>query len=104
LIIIQFYNLDYPEHTGWFHAITSKSNKNKSLKKCFPFHPPNISILDPATKEAECPNLAEGDPLPSGPWYQVIVTGSSACKSLKTTLFSPFPPKIMILDPASIDE
>lgn len=37
--------------------------------------------------------------LPSGPWYQVIVIGSNACKSLYT-VYSPLPAYIMILFPA----
>ena len=33
-----------------------------------------------------------------------MVTGSNACKSLYTTPLEPFPPKIIILEPANIAE
>jgi hypothetical protein len=68
-----------------------------------PFHPPNKTKLTPFTRVQVWPYLAEGDPLPSGPWYQVSVWGSRAWRSLNT-VFSPLPPKIMIRDPAKIAE
>lgn len=93
-----------PSHLGWLHAITSKSRTYKSLKYYFPFVPPNINIFVSATKTAEWPYLADGDPIPSGPCSQVIETGSSACKSLNTFPLAPRPPNIIILDPASTAE
>lgn len=57
-----------------------------------------------ATITAVCPYLAEGDPIPSGPWSQVIETGSRACKSRNTLPFAPRPPKKIILDPARTAE
>ena len=71
-----------PVHVGWDHAMTSKSRIYKSLKNYFPFHPPKISILLPPITFALWLYLAVGEPLPSGPWYQVKVNGSKACKSL----------------------
>ena len=80
------------------------------MKKSIPFQPPKSNKFIPFTKVQEWPYLcnllwylADGEPLPSGPWYHVKVYGSKACKSLKT-VFSPFPPKIIILDPAKIAE
>jgi len=43
------------------------------LKKLSPFYPPNTNIFLPSTKFKECPNQAEGDPLPSGPSNHSIV-------------------------------
>jgi hypothetical protein len=37
-------------------------------------------------------------------WYHVIETGSSECRSRNTTFFSPLPPKMMSLEPASTEE
>lgn len=66
--------------------------------------PPKINIFVSLTRTAECPYLAEGDPIPSGPCSQVIVTGSSACKSLNILPLAPLPPKMIILEPASTAE
>lgn len=57
-----------------------------------------------ATRAAEWPYLADGEPIPYGPWSHVIVTGSRACRSLKIFPLAPLPPKIIILDPASTAE
>lgn len=69
-----------------------------------PFVPPKINILVYATRTAECPYLADGDPIPYGPWSQVIVTGSRAWRSLNIFPLAPLPPNIMIFDPASTAE
>ena len=74
------------------------------MKYSLPFVPPNIKILVYPTKTAVCPYLAEGEPIPSGPCNQVIVTGSRACKSLNILPFAPLPPKIIILEPAKTAE
>ena len=42
--------------------------------------------------------------MPSGPWSQVIVTGSSACRSLNILPLAPLPPKIIIFEPARTAE
>lgn len=86
---------------GRIQAMSSKSKIWRSLKKSLPFHPPNTNILLPPTRVEVCPNLAVGAQAPSGPWYQVILTGSRACKSLKQIFFpDPLPPKIRIQLPA----
>ncbi len=74
------------------------------MKYYFPFVPPNINILVYATKTAECPYLAEGEPMPSGPCNHVIVTGSNAWRSLKIFPLAPLPPKIIIFEPARTAE
>ena len=63
-----------------------------------------MKIFVSATKTAECPYRADGEPIPSGPWSHVMVTGSKACKSLNIFPFAPLPPKMMILDPAKTAE
>ena len=63
-----------------------------------------MKILVSATRTAECPYLAEGDPIPSGPWSHVMVTGSNACKSLNIFPLAPLPPKIIIFEPAKTAE
>lgn len=93
-----------PVQLGLDQAIISRSRMNISLKKSVPFQPPNTNILVPPTKFAEWSNLAVGAPPPSGPWYQVMVTGSRAWRSRCTTPFAPLPPNTMILEPASTAE
>ncbi len=63
-----------------------------------------MNILVYATRHAECPYLAEGDPIPSGPCNHVMVTGSKACKSLNIFPLAPLPPKIIIFEPANTAE
>lgn len=82
-----------PVILGLVQLINSKSRTYSSSKNFWESLPPNTNIFLLSTKLADCPYLPEGDPEPSGPWYQVIVDGSNACKSLKHWLFSPLPPK-----------
>lgn len=63
-----------------------------------------MKIFVSATRTAEWPYLADGEPIPYGPWSHVIVTGSSAWRSLKIFPLAPRPPKIMIFDPARTAE
>ena len=63
-----------------------------------------MKIFVSATKTAECPYLADGDPIPYGPCSHVMVTGSKACKSLNIFPFAPLPPKIIIFEPAKTAE
>lgn len=87
---------------GLIHAISSRSSIWRSLKKSFPFQPPNTNILFPPTKVEVWPNQAVGAHAPSGPWYQVIFTGSRAWRSLNTMFLpDPLPPKIRIQLPAN---
>lgn len=68
------------------------------------FQPPKTSIWLLLMIEPEWPKRAQGDPLPSGPWNQVMVIGSKAWMSLNTRFFSPFPPKMITREPARIAE
>jgi len=93
-----------PEVAGWDHAIISRSSTKMSLKNSWPFQPPNTNNFVPPTKFAVWSNLELGAPPPSGPWNQVIVTGSRACRSRYTVPLGPFPPNTIILDPANTAE
>lgn len=84
--------------------MTSRSKTKRSLKYSLPLVPPKINIFVSLTKTAEWPYLAEGEPMPSGPCSQVIVTGSKACKSLNILPLAPLPPKTMIFEPAKTAE